>query len=666
MKWPCGSCTFLNAPIMDQCEMCSAKRGMDIVSDVDGAQAVLFQDIESLHDQSSFHDHDESKEFDDYNRVNDSAPARGGALDDDDEFSRDFARQQSQHNDLLASLMVAIIQKSSKPALQACLDKEVGINSIDEELAHSPLSLAVERNFVTVARNLIDLRADVNLTVNGESPLSRAVANGSYDGTEMARMLLSKGADEASLLKSCIVEPSMIENNLCLSYWLNRAKKFPKDQRRKQKLRNFDLEKVDELEFGIIGEEPALRMVIGAVQTHYFDLGAANGKPLVIFLPGPPGHGKTYLTRNLARALGGEDNYLEIACGTIRDDANLFGSNLGGFGGKNSSDGQITAFLRTRQNQISVIFLDEFEKIKELTNALGWDQAKKIYQAFLEPWQEGTLTDYGAQGGGIKLKCDKTIFICTTNLGQEEILDFARRNQGRCYGTMTEDDIAWVQKELVAKELVGKKEKRGVFLQFFCGINPQLQALVRRIDCIAPFLPLAQQERQVVSDNELRAILGRYRDPPIMEGELSEKRMLGNLVVHHDVDVCKHVAEHYNEMEGASSLQKCVKTIIAKLNRLGINNGLEKAPVRAFGPSQHMKQEVWLAVNEEDDDVKILFQKPEPKQEKSKTEAKDRDGAAATAPTGANYLKALVSPTSPASPELSDREKLRMLSRVRK
>ncbi len=43
-----------------------------------------------------------------------------------------------------------------------------------------------------------------------------------------------------------------------------------------------------------------------------------------------------------------------------------------------------------------------------------------MYQAFLEPWQDGTLTDQGSQARatGHKIDCTKTIFICTTNLGQ--------------------------------------------------------------------------------------------------------------------------------------------------------------------------------------------------------------------------------------------------------
>ena len=82
--------------------------------------------------------------------------------------------------------------------------------------------------------------------------------------------------------------------------------------------------------------------------------------------------------------------------GGLRDDAQLFGSKLGGQA-EQAAPGRLTEWLRPRQGKDCIVFLDEFEKIKGLTNHLGWDQAKKMYQAFLEPWQEGTLTDVNGQ-----------------------------------------------------------------------------------------------------------------------------------------------------------------------------------------------------------------------------------------------------------------------------
>jgi len=120
-----------------------------------------------------------------------------------------------------------------------------------------------------------------------------------------------------------------------------------------------------------------------------------------MLLLGPPGHGKTYFSSNTARSLVGEDNFLFLPCQSIRDDADLFGSRLGGSRNSNySSDGQLTAWLRQRQGKKCIVFLDEFEKMKDLTSSLGWNQSKKIYQSFLEPWNDGTLSDQSAVSGG--------------------------------------------------------------------------------------------------------------------------------------------------------------------------------------------------------------------------------------------------------------------------
>jgi hypothetical protein len=90
-----------------------------------------------------------------------------------------------------------------------------------------------------------------------------------------------------------------------------------------------------------------------------------------------------------------DERVLQVACANVRDDADLFGARLGGSrSGQYASDGLISAFLRTRQSKDCIVFLDEFDKIKDLHTALGHAQAKKIYQSFLEPWQEGNLTGY--------------------------------------------------------------------------------------------------------------------------------------------------------------------------------------------------------------------------------------------------------------------------------
>ena len=104
--------------------------------------------------------------------------------------------------------------------------------------------------------------------------------------------------------------------------------------------------------------------------------------------------------------------------------------------------------IAARQKQKCVVFLDEFEKIQglTLTSSLGWDQAKKIYQSFLEPWNDGKLSDQSASSGlvrvgnqratsntagGAKIDCNQCIWIMTANWGQHDIIDFYEKNKSR-------------------------------------------------------------------------------------------------------------------------------------------------------------------------------------------------------------------------------------------
>eukprot|EP00662_Eupelagonemidae_sp_cell21_P000034 gene34-biopygen109881 len=97
------------------------------------------------------------------------------------------------------------------------------------------LGWAVNRNRVRTAGHLIDLGATVNEPMGKEYALTMALKLNVYDGTEMVRVLLAKGAD-----------PKMAEavpaeySNMTTEYWINVAYKrrvFQQD-----KLKHFKLD----------------------------------------------------------------------------------------------------------------------------------------------------------------------------------------------------------------------------------------------------------------------------------------------------------------------------------------------------------------------------------------------------------------------------------------
>lgn len=303
----------------------------------------------------------------------------------------------------------------------------------------------------------------------------------------------------------------------------------------------------------------------------------------MLLLLGPPGHGKTYFSINTASSLVGEENYLFIPCQSVRDDADLFGSRLGGSrSGNYSSDGQLTSWLRERQGKKCIVFLDEFEKMKDLTSSLGWRQAKKIYQSFLEPWNDGSLSDQSAMSGGFtssnnvdstssggsKIDCSQSIWILTSNWGQSEIIDFSETHKTRVHKQIDQKDVAWIQKNLVAKTLRPLCERN------FAGIDSDLKPLSRRIDVIVPFLPFTVSERRVVADIALTERLSLYREPCKISGPEETRRSIGNLFLRSSQAFAAHVASFYQPMQGASGMLSCVQQVDGKFQMMSLRNQL--------------------------------------------------------------------------------------------
>ena len=209
----------------------------------------------------------------------------------------------------------------------------------------------------------------------------------------MVRFLLSKGSDPVHADRPDLEDAK----NVSMRYWLQQSKQhpnypgnYPGDELQRNgdgesifkgpcdRLEPFGLQKTLELWFMMLGQRLASFVLTQCVNAHFLD---PVKKPYVMMMPGPPGHGKTYSSSRVAATIANEDDILLLQMGEIKDDADLWGSNLGGGlgSGSGASDGQITKFLRDRQlpaGRRKVIILDEFEKIMGLTNALGWGQVR--------------------------------------------------------------------------------------------------------------------------------------------------------------------------------------------------------------------------------------------------------------------------------------------------
>ncbi len=153
----------------------------------------------------------------------------------------------------------------------------------------------------------------------------------------------------------------------------------------------------------VIGQEAAIdtlvRMVMGK-------LAAKNSKPLVVFLPGPTGTGKTELSKALAEAL--ETKLTRFDMGEYAEShkaSNLFGSPKGYVG---STDGGALPNALRHSKKRCVLLFDEVEKAHS-----------SLWRQMLAFFDEGRVSDTIGQ----TLAPKNTICLLTSNIEADKIAD---------------------------------------------------------------------------------------------------------------------------------------------------------------------------------------------------------------------------------------------------
>ena len=128
-----------------------------------------------------------------------------------------------------------------------------------------------------------------------KTALTLAVDNTKFDGTEMVRLLLSKGANPEQLEAAGIDEESFEyreQLNVSMRYWLSVARRVGvQDEVMRAHLAKLpSMDRMHELHYSIVGEEPAVALIKRSLSAR-FGNPAGQTKPLVLMLLGPPGHG---------------------------------------------------------------------------------------------------------------------------------------------------------------------------------------------------------------------------------------------------------------------------------------------------------------------------------------------------------------------------------------
>lgn len=228
-----------------------------------------------------------------------------------------------------------------------------------------------------------------------------------------------------------------------------------------------------ELERRVVGQELAITAVCEAIRRSRSGLGDP-ARPLGVFLfLGPTGVGKTELAKALAVQLFNQEEAL------IRLDmseymekhtvSKLIGSPPGYVG--YDEGGQLTEALRRRP--YSVVLFDEIEKAHH-----------DVFNILLQVFDDGRLTD----SKGRVVNCKNALFIMTSNLGSDRLLDKIEHNQQN----LVKDELMIILDPIIK-----------------ANFRPEF---INRLDDILPFLPLRERDMEKIVLIQLDLLAKRMMD----------------------------------------------------------------------------------------------------------------------------------------------------------
>ena len=276
-----------------------------------------------------------------------------------------------------------------------------------------------------------------------------------------------------------------------------------------------------ELEKRVVGQDFAITAISEAIRRSRSGL-SDPGRPIGAFLfLGPTGVGKTELAKALAEQLfNQEDALIRLDMSEYMEKhsvSKLIGSPPGYVG--YDEGGQLTEALRRRP--YSVVLFDEIEKANH-----------DVFNILLQIFDDGRITD----SKGRVVNCKNAIFIMTSNLGSEQLLE----KMGHSKSTLSKEAI------LDLLEPILKAHFRPEFLN--------------RLDEILPFLPLKREDMEKIVVIQLNQLVKRLREREISLTWSDE--------------VLKFLAEEgYDQFYGARPLKRLIQQDVVNLLSKAILEG---------------------------------------------------------------------------------------------
>ncbi|MDP1834800.1 MAG: AAA family ATPase [Chlamydiales bacterium] len=275
----------------------------------------------------------------------------------------------------------------------------------------------------------------------------------------------------------------------------------------------------------VIGQEIAITAISEAVRRSRSGLGDPN-RPIGAFLfVGPTGVGKTELAKALAEQLfDQEDAMIRLDMSEYMEKhsvSKLIGAPPGYVG--YDEGGQLTEQLRRRP--YAVVLLDEIEKAHH-----------DVFNMLLQIFDEGRITD----SKGRKVNCKNAIFIMTSNLGSDLLLEQLEKNRKE----FSKDAI------LALLDPILRQHFRPEFLN--------------RLDEVLPFLPLRQEDMKAIVTIQLHHVEKRLQERHV---NLSWEPTVVELLA----------TEGYDPYFGARPLKRLIQSKIENMLSKAILDGTIRA-----------------------------------------------------------------------------------------
>ncbi|KAJ3868754.1 P-loop containing nucleoside triphosphate hydrolase protein [Lentinula novae-zelandiae] len=264
------------------------------------------------------------------------------------------------------------------------------------------------------------------------------------------------------------------------------------------------------MRFGIIGQDRALEQLYRVLSIHSEKI---SKSPVVVFLCGPSGHGKSMLAHQFGLLL--EVPIHTVNMTTLRSADDIWRS-YSISSDEDATPCTLVEFLANNEGKRCVVVLDEIEKTES-----------KALWSLLVPWELGRCT-FEANSRTIDVR--NVIWVGTSNIGNALILDYHKSLQ-RPEEMLTRNEYV---------ELMGTLRPH---------VSDQLGASVlSRVSAILPFVPFTTAEKRAIASEFLQESAAEH-----LVQELSREQR---------ERVVEDSLEDFVPSEGARSLYRAVSNLL--------------------------------------------------------------------------------------------------------